>query len=139
MKQKFRFSILGALAVTVMMFFAPSFIPAQAQSSSCTNGTGSGVDCPNEGLRAIQAAFPGSQRATDFPTLVRIIINWALYLSAIIAVIFIIIGGYFYITSAGNESQATKGRTTLTNALIGLAIIVLSYMIVQVVYNFLTR
>lgn len=135
-----KYSIFGALAISLMMFLAPSFAPVQAQtSSSCTNGSGSGVDCPNEGLSAIKAAFPGSSRASDLPTLVRIIINWALYLSAIVAVIFIIIGGFMYITSAGNESQATKGRTTLVNALIGLTIIVLSYLIVQIVYNFLTK
>lgn len=135
-----KYSIFGALAISLMMFLVPSFTPVQAQtSSSCTNGSGSGVDCPNEGLSAIKSAFPGSSRASDLPTLVRIIINWALYLSAIVAVIFIIIGGFMYITSAGNESQATKGRTTLVNALIGLTIIVLSYLIVQIVYNFLTK
>lgn len=135
-----KYSIFGGLAISLMMFLVPSFAPVQAQtSSSCTNGSGSGVDCPNEGLLAIKSAFPGSSRASDLPTLVRIIINWALYLSAIVAVIFIIIGGFMYITSAGNESQATKGRTTLVNALIGLTIIVLSYLIVQIVYNFLTK
>lgn len=146
MKQNIRYSVFGALATIAMMLFAPNLVPnapyveiVQAQSSACTNGTGTGVDCPNEGLTAIQGAFPGSNRAKDLPTLVKVVINWALYLSAIVAVIFIIIGGFMYITSAGNESQATKGRTTLINALIGLVIVVLSYMLVQVVYNFISK
>ena len=50
-----------------------------------------------------------------------------------IAVLFLIIGGFWYITSAGNEETAEKGKGTVINAIIGIVIIVLSYIIVQVV------
>ncbi len=136
MKQRISYSIFGALAIAVTMLFAPSIATVNAQTASpCPVGQ----DCVNKGLSDIAGSFPNSGRVQDFPTLVKTVINWALYLSAIVAVIFIIIGGFLYITSAGNDSQAKKGRDTLVNALIGLTIIVLSYMIVQVVYNFLAR
>lgn len=147
MTQKIRYSVITALAIAAVMFFAPSFISAppvaQAQATNpCTGGTGGtvGVDCPEIGLRDIKGAFPsGATRTLDVPSTVRLVINWALYLAAIIAVIFVIIGGFLYITSAGNEGQAGKGRTTMINALIGLVIIVLSYLIVSIVYNFITN
>lgn len=66
------------------------------------------------------------------------IINLALYLAGIIAVLFIIFGGYLVMTARGNESQSTTGRKTLIDALIGLGIVVLSYAIVQAVTAFLT-
>lgn len=66
------------------------------------------------------------------------IINYALYLSGAVAVLFVIIGGYRYLTAGGNEEGAKKGRTTVTNALIGLVIIILAYVIVNVVVNFIT-
>ncbi len=138
MKQKLRLSsIFGALVIALVMFLAPTAIPLYAQAiPACTNG----VDCPQKGLDDISAAYPtGAKRAVDVPSTVKLVINWALYLSAIVAVIFIIIGGFLYITSAGDAGQAGKGRTTLVNALIGLVIIVLSYLIVQIVYNFLTK
>lgn len=68
----------------------------------------------------------------------RLIINWALAIAFIAAVIVLIYGGFLYITSAGNTDMAGKGRTAITNALIGIVIIVLSYIIVQIVYRFVS-
>ena len=145
MKQKIILTFLGGMiAFGAMMFVTPSPAPVFAQgtgtgSSTCTTSA-AGQDCAQQGLSAIGEAFPnGAKTAKTVPEIVRLIINWALYLSAIIAVIFIIIGGFMYITSAGDPAKATKGRTTLVNALIGLTIIILSYLIVQIVYNFLTQ
>lgn len=60
-------------------------------------------------------------------------INILLGVAALIAVLFLVIGGFRYITSAGNDEQAKKGRNTIINALIGLVVIILSYVIVQAV------
>ena len=141
MKQKIRFATaLAGLATTLMILLTPSLAAAQTPVvGGGTTACPQGQDCANKGLQDIAPSFPATVRTQDLPTLIRTVINWALYLSAIVAVIFIIIGGFMYITSAGDPAKATKGRTTLVNALIGLAIIILSYMIVQVVYNFLTH
>lgn len=65
------------------------------------------------------------------------IISILLSISGIIAVIMVIIGGYQYMTARGNEEQAKSSRKTLTNALIGLAIIIVSYAVVQALTNYL--
>ncbi len=67
--------------------------------------------------------------------LIKTVINWLLGVAFAIAVLFLIIGGFQYITSAGNEEAAEKGKGTAVNALIGIVIIVLSYVIVNVVAN----
>ncbi len=67
------------------------------------------------------------------------IISILLGISGIVAVIMIIIGGYQVMTARGNETQQTNGRKTLTNALIGLAIIIVSFAVVQAVTNYLTK
>lgn len=78
----------------------------------------------------------GNQTATSLAVrLIRIL----LYFAAIVAVIMIIIGGYYVMTAQGNEAQATTGRKTLTNAIIGLVITILAYLIVQAVLNFITK
>lgn len=126
--------VAGLLALA--MTYLTMSLTAQAQvTGGPTPGGNNGVQ---EGLNTIGQAYPnGARNNVDVGQLIHLIINWALYIAAIAAVIFIIIGGYQYITSAGNDAQAKKGRQTLQNALIGLVIVVLSYMIVQVVYNFL--
>src|SRR6185369_632662 len=66
---------------------------------------------------------------------IRLVINWLLGISFGVAILFLIIGGFWYITSAGNEETAEKGKGTAINAIIGLVIIILSYVIVNVVAN----
>ena len=66
------------------------------------------------------------------------VINYALILSGIITILFLIVGGFWYLTSAGNDEQAEKGRKTLTNSVIGLVIIILSYTIVRIVAGTIT-
>lgn len=97
-------------------------------------------DQVDKGLQAINSAFPETiiQKDSSPTSLIKTIIQYALYLSAIVAVGFVIYGGFLYMTSGGKEDQAKNGRNTLVNALIGLVIIVLSYVIVEVVYRFIT-
>ena len=61
------------------------------------------------------------------------VVNYALGLAGLIAVVFLIYGGYLYIFSGASEELAKKGRATITNALIGIVIIILAYVIVNVV------
>ena len=47
------------------------------------------------------------------------------------AVIMILIGGFFYVTSAGNTESATKAKARITSALVGLAVVALAWAIVR--------
>lgn len=71
--------------------------------------------------------------------LILTVINWLLALAGLVAVLFLIIGGFWYITSAGNEETAEKGKNTAINAIIGIIIIILSYVIVNVISNLVTN
>lgn len=59
------------------------------------------------------------------------IINVFLVLVSIVAGVFVVIGGVQFITSAGDEQQASKGKKTLLYAVIGLIVIGLSAAIVN--------
>jgi hypothetical protein len=78
---------------------------------------------------------PQGLRCTDqnINELIAYVINILLGVAFGIAVLFLIIGGFWYITSAGNEETAEKGKNTAVNAIIGIVIIILSYVIVNVV------
>lgn len=62
-------------------------------------------------------------------------INMFLGFAATLALLFIIIGGYQYIFSGASEEMAATGKKTLTNAIIGIVVIILSYTIVTVIKN----
>src|SRR3989338_6473758 len=55
--------------------------------------------------------------------------------AGLIAVIFLIIGGFRYITAGGNEETAEEAKKTVTNAIIGIVIVILAFVIVRVISN----
>jgi formate hydrogenlyase subunit 3/multisubunit Na+/H+ antiporter MnhD subunit len=82
--------------------------------------------------------FGGSSSLTGSQSLSQLITNIIRILLLIvgsIAVLFIIYGGYMYVTSAGNEEQAEKGRNTLVNALIGIVVVTMAYVLVTIIAN----
>ena len=61
------------------------------------------------------------------------ITSWVELFLGAVAVLFIIYGGFQYMTAAGNEKQAETAKQTLTYAVIGLIVILLATVIVQLV------
>ena len=72
--------------------------------------------------------FPG-----DLASLIANIIRIMLALSGTVALIYLIYGGYQYVTSGGNAEQAVIARQTILNAIIGLIVIFASYAIISFV------
>ena len=116
-------------------------LPAGAANAICGTSSSSGVSgglselCQNSS--GITDAGINISNKQDVTAVIARVIDWALYLSGAIAVIFVIVGGYRYLTAGGSEETATKARQTVINALIGLVIIILAYVIVNAVASFI--
>ena len=63
------------------------------------------------------------------------VIQWALGMLGLIAVVMIIYGGFTWMTAAGNEERITKAKGVLKAAIIGLVVILLSWAIVYGVFS----
>jgi len=61
--------------------------------------------------------------------IIAIVIKAILSLLAIIFIILIILGGFKWMTSAGNATKIDSAKQTISNAVIGLVIVVASYAI----------
>lgn len=70
-----------------------------------------------------------------FDDLIIRVIQIALYFAGAIALVFLIIGGFQYIASRGNEEAMEKAKKTITGAVMGIVIIIMSYAIVAIVNN----
>ena len=62
-------------------------------------------------------------------TVVRIV-QWALGLLALVAVVMIIVGGFQWMTAGGNEEKVEKAKKLISAAVIGLIIVLLAWAIV---------
>lgn len=72
-------------------------------------------------------------RSTNISTIIIEITRQVLNVVGGIAVLFVIYAGVLYVTSAGNKDRVETAKKTLTYAVIGLAIIVLSKVIIALV------
>jgi len=63
------------------------------------------------------------------------IINVIGGVAALIAVLFIIYGGFLYITSAGDDEKVKQAQGTITGSVIGLAIVFLARLIIGFVLS----
>jgi hypothetical protein len=63
------------------------------------------------------------------------IVQIALALAGLIAILFLIIGGFRYVTAGGNEEASESAKKTILNSIIGIVVIILSYVILQVIEN----
>lgn len=67
------------------------------------------------------------------------LIDIALFLAGLLAVVMIIWGGYLFIFGNGDPGQITNARKTILNAVIGLAIAILASQIVRFVAYLLSK
>lgn len=67
------------------------------------------------------------------------VINILLSLVAVLAVIFIILGGLMMVTSAGNQTRLQSGKQTLLYAVLGLILTLLSFSIVAIIQTIIAR
>ncbi len=75
----------------------------------------------------------------DIRLIIAQIIRAILGFLGVIAVVLVIYAGYTIMTSEGNEEKIVQGKRILTNAVIGLAIILSAFAIAQFIINSLSR
>jgi hypothetical protein len=82
---------------------------ASAQSGSCE----------------LKFAFPD-----DIGAILLAVVEILLRIGAIVAVFYVIYGGFLYMTSQGEPDKAKNAQTTITNAIIGLVVALLATAVV---------
>lgn len=91
-----------------------------------------------DGLKNIADQFTSKgdlAQARTVGEVIVAIINTLLGLLFALVVLMVIYGGFLYVTAGGADDRTKKGKKVITQALIGMAIVVLAYVLVSTVYN----
>jgi len=80
------------------------------------------------------AGLPGSED-TSVLSIISGIINTVLSLLGLIFIILLMYAGFTYMTAQGDDKKVTKAKDTIKNAIIGVAIVILSYAISRIVFT----
>jgi hypothetical protein len=103
--------------------------------SVCNNDTSGSAVCADSSKGNCPSGTPNcdSNPITGSNGLLINITDIVAFVAGAAAILLIIIGGLRYITSAGNTEKANSARSTIINALIGLAVIVLATSLITYV------
>lgn len=125
------------LVAGVVLLLVPSFDAL----ALCANPTGFYEVSPGSGVFLPCIFLSGSGPASQYTAidLILAIIEAALFIVGLLTVLFIIIGGYRYVTAYGNEELVEAAKKTLKNAIIGLIIVILAFVMVRVIVDVLTQ
>jgi Type IV secretion system pilin len=100
---------------------------AGSGNSDLTPNNLCGTNCPLLGPSATSGKLVNRAGVSDF---ILNIARFLIYIASAISVLFIVWGGYQYISDGGDAKRAETGKKILINALIGLAICILAVTIV---------
>ena len=93
-------------------------------------------NCPGGGVQnsAAECGMHVAENGTSpLQEQVKDIINGALYVVGVLAVVMVIIGGVKYTTSGGDQAAVTSAKNTIVYSIVGLVIAILAYAIVNFV------
>jgi hypothetical protein len=85
----------------------------------------------------IMDVFQPAKRFGSFGQLASDILLILVSLAGALALIFIMVSGFKFVTSSGDEKKLASARATLTYAIIGIAVVILAFVIVQILQYFL--
>jgi hypothetical protein len=101
----------------------------------------SGINSPTfQNLGPAFGAGSGSPAgANTLGSLALLVVQILLIVVGTVATVWLIIGGYRYVIAHGNEEQTEAAKKTITGAIIGLVVVLLSFAIVQIISSVLLQ
>lgn len=123
-----------ALSLLVIAGLLIVLTPAATSALDCDASTKNAIQCGSNNV----SGTTGNAQKTVNDTITSVI-NILSVLVGIAAVIMIIIGGFRYITSAGDTTKVAGAKNTILYAVIGLVIVALAQVIVKFVLGKATK
>ncbi|HSD98922.1 MAG TPA: pilin [Patescibacteria group bacterium] len=121
---------LPTIDVSMRKFLTPIFVTAATLLAPQAYAQGIKINtCPGGNFSALCLG------ASDLGKVITNGINFLFVVAAMLALVFLVLGGVKWLTSQGEKEGVNKARETIVAAIVGLVIIFLSYLIVNFVLN----
>jgi hypothetical protein len=88
---------------------------------------------PTDNAGLVEKIQKGNIELSDIPLFILYFIEIAVAAAGIVAFLMILYGGYQYVIGGVYSEMKEKGKTTLTQAIVGFVIALLSYAIVNLI------
>lgn len=81
----------------------------------------------------------GTKTPVDLGDFIVKFYDWAVGVAGVLAAVMMMVGGFYYLTAAGDPSRVKKGKEYLINSLAGLALVAGAYFVLQTINPDLVR
>ena len=125
MKKVVFISLIVLSLVLPMMFYANQAVGAVKMDE--------GLDV----LTGTEGPYAGT--TTKLPTVIGRIVKIVISFLGLLAAVIIIIGGFQWMTSGGNEEKIAGAKKLMINGLIGMVLVILAYAIASFVISSLSK
>lgn len=128
------FALICFIGILVYLFLGISFVLA-ATAADCTEYCNDQTLDPPSG----RVCLCPPTSATSIEVLLDNVINYIFLIATAITPILIIVGGFYFITSAGSVDKVTKAKNIITYTIIGYAIVLFARGLVYILADLLGR
>lgn len=122
--------LLGVVSLVGLGASVASATPVMA--ADCANG----ADCLSKGTSGLET---GGSNSSDWKSAFKAVTNTLLMLIGAVAVIMLVIGGFRYVISNGEQSQVANAKNTILYAIIGIVVAIFAYAIVNFIIDSLAQ
>ena len=122
-------AIIGVLLLSFGVMALPTYAAKPTGREACN------MEGSEEFKNGYNEELCGGKGESGLQLTVANVLNAVYVLVGIIAVVFVIIGGYKYTVSQGEPGKVQQAKNTIMYALIGLAVTLLAFAITQFVLN----
>ena len=116
------------LTALVLQFFPAVVYAADPGCDTANSALFKGTCLPNR-------AIAPWDNVDTFSGAVTVILNTLLLVVGLVAVIYVVYGGYRYITGGEDEEKVKQAKNTITNALIGVVLVLIALALVRIIAN----
>lgn len=92
--------------------------------------------CPPKEQPQPPGCLAGVSAAVSTGAIIQSAVNLLFFVAFIVALVFLIVGGIKWIMSGGDKEGSGKAKDTVTSALIGLVIVIGSWVLINILLNF---
>lgn len=114
-----------------VLYFWPQIAFGQI-APTCPGGT---TASPTTGICLPNNTGTGLRGANNLGELLTRVLGILLGIVGLVSIVYIVIGGYKYVTSNGDPEQIESAKGTITNALIGVVVVLLAFALVRIIAN----
>ncbi|MDO4742151.1 MAG: pilin [Candidatus Saccharibacteria bacterium] len=139
MKKIIKYFIVTAFLLVAQSgpLFSSILFPKTASAYDCSDICNTDCNVPDDIKEA--SGCSGYNNGKNLDTVIINILQSVILSLGLVAAIYVVIGGSYFLTAAGNADKVTKGRHIIIWACVGLAVCALAFALVNFVVDIIQK